>query len=117
METVRIRDPGWKKAGSGIRDKHPGSATLVSRDFCFRFFHESSSPQPLKITLGLFRIFRKFAKIFASLGATPVSTTPVVNLELGISPQIFEKKIETALVEHYGAREKLNHEKNLCPKL
>jgi hypothetical protein len=27
--TVRIRDPGWKKVGSGIRDKHPGSATLV----------------------------------------------------------------------------------------
>jgi hypothetical protein len=30
METVRIRDPGWKKAGSGIRDKHPGSATLIN---------------------------------------------------------------------------------------
>ncbi len=29
METVRIRDLGWKKVGSGIRDKHPGSATLV----------------------------------------------------------------------------------------
>jgi hypothetical protein len=26
METVRIRDPGWKKMK--IRDKHPGSATL-----------------------------------------------------------------------------------------
>jgi hypothetical protein len=23
-------DPGWKKVGSGIRDKHPGSATLVA---------------------------------------------------------------------------------------
>jgi hypothetical protein len=33
METVRIRDPGWKKVGSGIRDKHPGSATLGTRDF------------------------------------------------------------------------------------
>jgi hypothetical protein len=30
METVRIRDPGWKKVASGIRDKHPGSATLES---------------------------------------------------------------------------------------
>jgi hypothetical protein len=29
METGRIRDPGWKKVGSGIRDKDPGSATLV----------------------------------------------------------------------------------------
>jgi hypothetical protein len=25
---IRIRDPGWKKIGSGIRDKHPGYATL-----------------------------------------------------------------------------------------
>jgi hypothetical protein len=25
----RIRDPGWVKPGSGIRDKHPGSATLA----------------------------------------------------------------------------------------
>jgi hypothetical protein len=24
---MRIRDPGWKKSGSEIRDKHPGSAT------------------------------------------------------------------------------------------
>ena len=30
METVRIRDPGWKKVGSGIRDKHSGSATLLN---------------------------------------------------------------------------------------
>jgi hypothetical protein len=22
-------DPGWKKVGSGTRDKHPGSATLI----------------------------------------------------------------------------------------
>jgi hypothetical protein len=24
-------DPGWKKFGSGIRDKHPGAATLLTR--------------------------------------------------------------------------------------
>ncbi len=31
MVTVRSgnRDPRWKKVGSGIRDKHPGSATLL----------------------------------------------------------------------------------------
>jgi hypothetical protein len=29
METVWIRD--WKKVGYGIRDKHPGSATLTYR--------------------------------------------------------------------------------------
>jgi hypothetical protein len=28
MEKIRIRDPGWKKFRSGIRNKHPGSATL-----------------------------------------------------------------------------------------
>jgi hypothetical protein len=33
METVRIRDPGWKKVGSGIRDKYPGSATLHTLQF------------------------------------------------------------------------------------
>jgi hypothetical protein len=37
---MRIRngknsDPGWKKVGSGIRDKHPGSATLVLSNFQF----------------------------------------------------------------------------------
>jgi hypothetical protein len=48
--------------------------------FCFGFFfQESPSPKPLKITLGSFRIFRKFAEIFASQGAPPVSTTPVAN--------------------------------------
>jgi hypothetical protein len=26
---VRIRDPGWEKFGSGIRNKHLGSATLL----------------------------------------------------------------------------------------
>jgi hypothetical protein len=26
---MQIRNPRWKKFGSGIRDKHPGSATLI----------------------------------------------------------------------------------------
>jgi hypothetical protein len=26
-----IRDPGWVKSGSGIRNKHPGSATLHTK--------------------------------------------------------------------------------------
>jgi hypothetical protein len=29
MEKIRIRDPGMEKFGSGIRDKHPGSVTLL----------------------------------------------------------------------------------------
>jgi hypothetical protein len=40
METVRIRDPGWKNVGSGIRDKHPGSYFLELRNhFFFAFFY------------------------------------------------------------------------------
>ncbi len=38
------------------------------RFFASDFFHESSSPGPLKITLGSLRIFRKFAEIFAAQG-------------------------------------------------
>jgi hypothetical protein len=30
MEIFQIRDPGRKKVGSRIRDKHPGSATVPS---------------------------------------------------------------------------------------
>ncbi len=53
----------------------------MSRDFCFRFFHESSSPKPMKIQyMDNFAFFRKSAEIFANQGAPPVSTTPVVNL-------------------------------------
>ncbi len=63
----------------------------VTRFFTSGFFHESVSPQPPGTPLVPFRIFRKFAEIFASQGAPPVSTTPVVHLELRISPRIFEK--------------------------
>jgi hypothetical protein len=45
----------------------------VTRFFASGFFHESSSPKVLKIKLGTFKIFRKFAKIFARHGAPPVS--------------------------------------------
>ncbi len=42
----------------------------------------------------------------------PLSTTPVVHLELRISPRIFEK-FETALMVYSGAWGKLIHEKKL----
>jgi hypothetical protein len=29
-----IGDPGWKKFGSGIQDKHHGSATMISGQAC-----------------------------------------------------------------------------------
>ncbi len=44
------------------------------------FFHESVSPQPQSNPLGLFQIFSKFAKIFTSQGAPPVSTRPAAKL-------------------------------------
>jgi len=76
--------------------------------FASGFFHESSFPKRLKITLGSFHIFRKCA----SQGAPPVSTTPVVHLELRISPRIFEIiRNGAALLGYSGARGKLIHEK------
>ncbi len=58
--------------------------------FCFRFFHESHSPRPLKITVGSFRIFSKIrgdicrSRCTTSVNDTggklpPVSTTPAAN--------------------------------------
>jgi len=38
MENIRVWDPGWKKFGSGNRDKHPGFATLTPTKV---FFYES----------------------------------------------------------------------------
>ncbi len=35
---MRIRDPRWRQFGSGIRDKHPGSATLPPR---FIIYHRN----------------------------------------------------------------------------
>jgi hypothetical protein len=53
----------------------------VSRDFLLLvFFHESVFPQPQSIPLRPFQIFRKFAEIFASQVAPPISTTSVANL-------------------------------------
>jgi hypothetical protein len=40
---MRIRDPGWKKFGSGIRDKHPGVVTLV---FIHIFLQTASVEHP-----------------------------------------------------------------------
>ncbi len=49
--------------------------------FASDFFHDSSSPKPLKITLGSFQIFLKIRRytVFTSQGAPPVSTTSVAN--------------------------------------
>jgi hypothetical protein len=53
----------------------------VSRDFLLLvFFMNQFPPSPRVFHLDRFEFFRKFAEIFASQGAPPVSTTPVANL-------------------------------------
>ncbi len=51
----------------------------VSRDFLLHIFHESYSPEPLKITFGSFLISSKIFGDIASQGAPQVSMTPVAN--------------------------------------
>jgi hypothetical protein len=46
---IRIRDPGWKKLGSGLWDKHPGSATLFM--FIFFLFCVEAADRPLAIQI------------------------------------------------------------------
>ncbi len=79
------------------------------------FFHESSYPKTLKIALGHFDLFRKFAEIFASQVAPPVFNDTggkFVHLELRISPRIFEKNRSGPNGIRRGL-EKLTQEKNL----
>jgi hypothetical protein len=71
--TVPFKSPGFP-----YRDS-------VTRFFASGFFHESVSPQPQSIPLGTFRIFRKFAEIFASKGAPPVSMTPAANFATSLA--------------------------------
>jgi hypothetical protein len=53
----------------------------VSRDFLLLvFFMNQFPPYPRVFHSDRFEFFRKFAEIFASQGAPPVSTTPVANL-------------------------------------
>ena len=53
----------------------------MSRDFLLLvFFMNQIPPSPRVFQLDRFEFFRKFAEIFASQGAPPVSTTPMANL-------------------------------------
>ena len=53
----------------------------VSRDFLLLVFYMNQFPtSPRVFHEDRFEFFRKFAEIFASKGAPPVSTTPVANL-------------------------------------
>jgi hypothetical protein len=58
-----------------------GLKGTVSRDFLLLvFFMNQFPPSPRVFHLDHFDFFRKFAEIFASQGAPPVSATPVANL-------------------------------------
>ncbi len=99
----RGRKSKRKEAGS----KSAACLTGLSRDFLLLvFFSNQFPPSPRVSLLDRFEFVGKFAEIFASQGAPPVSTptvahfffqlppvstTPVVHLELRISPRIFEK--------------------------
>jgi hypothetical protein len=89
------------------------------------------SPKPISIPLGPFRIFSKirgdfFASQCAPLVSTtpavpvanlpPVSSIPVVHLNLQISPRMFEK-FEMTLMLFLGAWGNMIHEKNLKQKI
>jgi hypothetical protein len=51
-------DPGWKKVGSGIRDKHPGCATLA---YYFLKVHEQDKSKKRLKEVGI----KVFLSIFA----------------------------------------------------
>ncbi len=85
------------------------------KNFCFRFFHESSYPKPVAKNGNNFRLLTPWRNlkenIYLYVNSTtqrckkvkktfliedffhlpPVSMTPVVHLEMRISPRIFEK--------------------------
>ncbi len=69
----------------------------------YRVFQNQFPPKPLSIPLGPFRIFSKFAEIFAAQGApcTGVFGTSGAP-DVRISPQI-SKKIEVTLMLFSGA--------------
>jgi hypothetical protein len=46
METVRIRDPGWKKVGSGINIPDPPHCVFLYQ----LIFHETEKPSSLYFT-------------------------------------------------------------------
>ncbi len=69
METIRIRDPGSGMEQSRIRDKHPGSATLVATSFVavwgvFCFVHVTSHGEGaiVKKTSALYNLSKELTR-------------------------------------------------------
>jgi hypothetical protein len=109
----------------------------VSQIFLLHFFHGSSSPKPLKITLGPFQVFSKIRGgirnsrcITSSNDTTVVPFSRRFSLTTGVNAtsgkecilsckylRAFLKKFETAQMAYSGAWGKLIHEKNLKRKI
>jgi hypothetical protein len=72
----------WTELKRGVQDRSSyfSFKGTVSRDFLLLvFIMNQFLPHPRVFHLDRFEFFRKFAEIFASQGAPPVSTTPVAN--------------------------------------
>ncbi len=98
MTRIRIcMDPYWFGGSQHYLKQSvsfKGTVRTVSGDFrLLVFFMNQFRPSPWVpgTPLGPFRIFPKFAEIFAAQGAPLVSLIPVVHLYLRLSPQMFEK--------------------------
>jgi hypothetical protein len=76
----------------------------VSRDFLLLvFFMNQFPPSPRVFHIDRFEFFRKFAEIFASQGAPPVSTTPVANLPpASVTPVANFSTISASVVDTGG---------------
>ena len=93
----------------------------VSRDFCFRFFNESTSPKPLKITVGSFRFFSKIhrdirqSRCTTGVKDTGGNDTGGAHWAANISANV-KRKSKTALMVYSGAWGKLIHKKTRSRK-
>ncbi len=119
----------WWQIATGINDTGGKFNTSVNNT-CGKQWEQLSNCWQLKMNLKK-KIYiyvnsttqscpNKIIKIFLIedfFHLPPVSTTPVVHLELRISPRIFEKKNEITLMVYLWALGKLIHEKNQKSKI
>jgi hypothetical protein len=90
-------DPGWEKFGSGIRDKHPVSATLV-RGQMFNGLPElqfsfSYIGRPVAITLGSFLVIdHTYLHKFCSM---PVKHSNTDQQNVGYRTEVFKFRTPT----------------------
>ncbi len=79
---ISVSDPYSQEIGASIIQDSNQTVFRPTLPEPNGLFLKKDSPKPLKIALGSFRNFPKIRWEFASQSAPPVSTTPVVHLEL-----------------------------------